>query len=366
MLFIVKREDIIGDLQLLVNMIEKRIIIPILGDVLVETKVNSIVLTGTDLEIQLRTKVNADIQMEGEITISGKKFFDICRNFPENSEIRVELKGEEVYIQCRRARYKLRTRKAVDFPMFSADEYFLDLSMDKRKLVQLLKCTYFCMASNDIRYYLNGIMVEINGFFLGATASNGHRLAMYESDLGKDSGFEGKIIIPRKGVMELLRILEAGGAESVGTKVSNSNIEIMIGEKIFNSKLIEGKFPDFKAVLSEKFSYHFIFETVELKRCLTRISVLSTERFKKISLLFSKNLLVIRGNNNEQEEAYEEIDIDYSGEDYEANLNISYLIEAITNIEKEKVEIGFTEESDICVIRPANEAGLVYIIMPLQ
>ncbi|MGH8557550.1 MAG: DNA polymerase III subunit beta [Methylococcales bacterium] len=365
MLFKIKREDIFTNLQSMVNIIEKKQTIPILSDVFIKTNVDYLDVIGTDLEIQLSAKVAADITRQGETTISARKFFDICRNLPDNSDFTLELKEEHAYIRSGRSRFRLATRNPKNFPEFSTDEYKIDLKIENRKLLNILRSTNFCMATHDVRYYLNGLMIEIDSSHIGAVASNGHRLAMYNEKLDTLMDIDARFIIPRKGVMELLRLLGSNSDKMVGLRVSNSNIEISLDEKIFLSKLIDGKFPDFKSALSQPIGHNFILKTMEFKNSLSRVSILSSEKFKKITLKFLNDILLIRTDNNEQEQADEEIDIDYHGEGYEISLNISYLLEAISNIHHEKVEISFTENTNICLISIPKEYNLNYVIMPL-
>ncbi|MCI0614466.1 DNA polymerase III subunit beta [bacterium] len=361
----VRREDIIQNLQSMVSVIEKKQTIPILSDILIKTEGASILMIGTDLEIQLSTRVAADVTRPGETTVSARKFFDICRNLPDNCDLMIELKEELAHIQSGRSRFRLATRNPKDFPEFSTDPYDIDLQIVNGKLLKLLQATNFCMATHDVRYYLNGLMIEVNPLLFGAVASNGHRLAMYNEKLEQSMDIDTRFIIPRKGVMELLRLLDGDSDQIVRLRVSNSNIEINVNEKVFLSKLIDGKFPDFKSSLSQPIAHNFILKTLEFKSALTRVSVLSSEKFKKITLKFFHDTLLIRTDNNEQEQADEEIDIDHPGENYEVSLNISYLLEAITNIHHATVEISFTEKTDICLIGIPKETKLNYVIMPL-
>lgn len=366
MLFKVRREDIIQNLHAAVSIIEKKQTIPILSNVLVRAGENSLTMVGTDLEIQLVTRTNAEVSRVGETTFSARKFFDICRNLSENSILTIELKDNNLHIQSGRTRFRLGTLNAENFPMFSTDTYNIDLEIGSQKFLKLLQTTSFCIATQDVRYYLNGLLIEIDQSRIGAVASNGHRLAMYNQILDQPTEINTQIIIPRKGVMELLRLLSDGDRNSIlRLRASDSNVEFSIDGIVFLSKLIDGKFPDFKAALSQPISYNFVINANELKNALTRVSVLTHEKFRKITLRFFSDILLIQTDNIEQERADEEIDIVYQGDPYEVCMNVSYLLEAITNVRDQMVDISFTENTDICLIRNPVDSNLNYVVMPL-
>lgn len=365
MLFKVKREDILQNLQSTVSVIEKRQTMPILSNVLIRAGQGQLTMTGTDLEIQLVTRSPADVQQEGETTVPARKFFDICRNLPEQALLTIECNDGSLQIRSGRTRFRLATLDCDNYPKFSTDPYTVDLEIQSAQLLGLLRATSFCMATQDVRYYLNGLMIEIDRTQIGAVASNGHRLALYKQALDQSFDLKTQLIIPRKGVMELLRLLDGDNSSMLHLRASQSNIEIQTEGTIYLSKLLDGKFPDFSAALSQPIARNFIMDTGELKSALTRVAVLSSEKFRKITLLFANNILLIRTENTEQEEANEEIDIVYEGDTYEVGMNVSYLLEAISNIHNETVDLGFTENTDICLIGNPADPNLNYVVMPL-
>lgn len=368
MLFKVNREDILLNLQSTASIIEKKQTMAILSNILVKAEKKALIMVGTDLEIQLVTQTPAEIHREGEITFSARKFLDICRNLPENAFFSVELTDDKIHIQSGRTRFKLGTLNPKSYPEFSTDDYQIEFEIKSDKLRKLLQSTGFCMANQDVRYYLNGLMIEIDRLQIGAVASDGHRLAMYHETLEQTKDFNKQIIIPRKGIMELTRLLDGGDSDNdsdVLFRVSESNIEISIDKKTFFAKLIDGQFPDFKGALSQPISCRFLINTLELKSALARVAVLSHEKFRRITLEFNKETLSIHADNTEHEQADEEIDITYAGEKFEVGLNVSYLVEAISNIHNETVDISFTENTNICLIGNPVDPNLNYIIMPL-
>jgi DNA polymerase-3 subunit beta len=366
MLFKVKREDIIQNLQSTVSVIEKRQTIPILSNILIKAEKNVLTMIGTDLEIQLVSKANAEISRAGEATFSARKFFDICRNLAENSLLTIEFKDNNLHIQSGRTRFRLATLNPANFPVFSTDAYNIDFEIQAQRFLKLLQATSFCMATQDVRYYLNGLLLEVDQARISTVASNGHRLAMYNQLLDQPANLNTQVIIPRKAVTELARLLVNTDQTSVlRLKASDSNIEFSIDEIVFLSKLIDGKFPDYKSALSQPTSRNFVINTLELKNALTRVSVLAHEKVRKITLGFTNDTLLIHTDNTEQERADEEIDIVYHGEPYEVSMNVSYLLEAITNLHDETVDLAFTDTTDICLIRSPQDPNLHYVVMPL-
>jgi DNA polymerase III subunit beta len=365
MLFKINREDIFRNLQSIVSVIEKKQTIPILSNVLIRTENDYLSITGTDLEIQLVTRSPADVQREGATTVSARKFLDICRNLPESASVTIESAEGSLQIRSGRSRFRLGTLDPESYPMFSSDTYTSHLEIEGLKFLKLLQATAFCMAMQDVRYYLNGLMIEIEQSQIRAVASNGHRLALYKENLDQAGQANTQFILPRKGVIELVRLLNDDNNPLLQLRASPSNIEIRIEDKVYLSKLIDGKFPDFRGALSQPIAHSIVMDTNEFKGALSRVGVLSSDKFKKVTLTFSRNTLLIRTENTEREQADEEIDIVYPGDPYEVSMNISYLLEAISNIHNETVDIAFTENTDICLIGNPADSSLNYVVMPL-
>lgn len=365
MLFKVNREEIFRNLQSIVSVIEKKQTIPILSNVLITTNKTHLLLTGTDLEIQLVTRSPVDVHREGATTVSARKLLDICRNLPEGSVVTIESDAGNLQIRSGRTRFRLGTLDPESYPKFSTDTYTINLEIESLKFLKLLQSTAFCMAMQDVRYYLNGLMVEIDQLQIRAVASNGHRLALSRENLDPSVDIRTQLIIPRKGVLELVRLLNDDSNRVIQLMASQSNIEIRTEDKIYLSKLIDGKFPDFRGALTQPVARSFVLDTNEFKSALSRVGVLSTDKFRKVTLAFSSNILLIRTENIEHEQADEEMDIVYGGEPYEVSMNISYLLDAISNIHNETVDFAFTENTDICLIGNPADSNLNYVVMPL-
>lgn len=365
MLFIVRREDIVHNLQSIVSIIEKKQTIPILSNVLIKADRDHIKMTGTDLEIQLTTKTFVEIRKEGITTVSARKFYDICRNFGEGSLLTIESKEGDLIIRSGKARFKLGTLDPETFPKFTTEPPSYHFEIESRKLLRLLQLTAFSMATQDVRYYLNGLMISIDHSEISAVGSNGHRLGMYKVSLDQALDSSEQMIVPRKGVLELLRMIDSSSDSFLKFRASHSCLEIQIEGNVFLSKLLDGKYPDFKGVLSQQVQKEFNIDKDALKNALTRVSILSSEKFRKINLIFKEHILKVCAENQDQDQAEEEIDIDYQGNTYEVSLNVSYLLDAVSGVQNERVSLSFTENSNICLIKNPDDADLNYVVMPL-
>ena len=337
----------------------------ILSNILINVKIDIIEFTGTDLEIQLVAISKANVQQEGKVTVPGRKLLDICKLLPDTSSIRIELTGDKLNLNSGRSRFKLSTLDANEYPDFSAGNYLYELSINSIKFKTLLKKTSYCMANQDVRYFLNGLLLQVTGTNITGVASDGHRLSLYREKLETKISGDIELILPRKGVLELIRILEVLD-ENIILKISSNTMEISCSNILFSSKLIDGKFPDFKNVFDQNISRSFSFDTKIIKAILARVSVLSNEILRSISLKFSKNVLKITSNNTEQEEAYEEIDIDFEGENFEVAFNSGYLVDAINNINSNDVSLSFTDITNICFIEDKVDKNLKFVVMPMR
>ena len=229
--FIINREQLLTPLQQIVSVIEKRQTMPILSNVLMVVNGNALVLTGTDLEIQLIAKINLDSSTSGQITVPARKFLDIVRLLPNGAEIKIELKDSKVKVTSGRSRFSLTTLAADNYPEFSETELENQFLINAGKMKKALDKTVFCMANQDIRYYLNGLLFHISNSKLKLVASDGHRLSIYEDNIGESTGYEARIILPRKGVLELTRLLDDDEAE-LNVQFSNSNIRIYVKDLV--------------------------------------------------------------------------------------------------------------------------------------
>jgi DNA polymerase-3 subunit beta len=365
MKFTINREQLLTPLQQIVSVIEKRQIMPILSNVLIVVNEQQLILTGTDLEIQMVAKLNVQTFEQGEITVPARKFLDICRLLPAESELNVALQDDKVKVVSGRSRFSLSSLNAEDYPKFSETELAHRFVINASHFKKALNKTLFCMANQDVRYYLNGLMLNISNSKLKLVASDGHRLSIYKDEMGTETGFEERIIIPRKGVLELSRLLDNADSE-LEVQFSNSNIKITLNSFVFSAKLVDAKYPDFSKVFEQDFFEAIQIPKQRLKEALTRVVILANEKFKGVNFDLNENLLKISTHNPEHDEAEEELMIDYQGEPLSIAFNAQYLLDAMTNLDSEQAQLTIAKNASSCFIEDPNEARFKFIIMPMR
>jgi len=365
MKFIINRELLLSPLQQIVNVIEKRQTMPILANVLFKLEYNQLTLTGTDLEIQIVVKVALDNDIEGSITIPARKLLDICRLLPTAADIKFELLGDKLKIVSGRGRFSLSTLNADDYPNFEMTAMEGQFNLPAGQLKKALDKTAFCMGNQDVRYYLNGIMLSIFNQQLKLVGSDGHRLAIYEDTLEQETGIEARIIIPRKAVLELVRLLDDPELE-VQVEFSRNNIRVVIANLIYSAKLVDSKYPDFSKIFSQEFYSPIQVQKQILKDALTRVSILSNEKFKGIEFIVDGNSLQLSTNNPEHEEADEEVEVEYLGAPLSIAFNSQYVLDAVSNLDSELAVLTVAENLSCCFIEEPNEQNYKFIVMPMR
>jgi len=382
MKFIINREEILFPLQQIVSVIEKRQTMPILSNVLIVIEDNQLVLTGTDLEIQIIAKINIardGVYAEnlpgagsaiatatpGSITVPARKFLDICRLLPSGAEIKFELVDGKVKIASGRSRFSLSCLPADNYPEFAESELENHLFINAGKFKKALDKTIFCMANQDVRYYLNGLLLNVSNSKLKLVASDGHRLSIYEDNLDQATGFEARIILPRKGVLELSRLLDDPEAE-LKVEFSSNNIRVFIKNLIFSAKLVDSKYPDFGKVFQQEFFNQIHIQKQILKDALTRVAILSNEKFKGVTFDITPDSLKISTHNPEHDEAEEELVIEYTGEPLTIAFNAQYLLDAVSNLDSELAVLTIASNASSCFIDEPSDCGYKFIVMPMR
>lgn len=363
--FIISREQLLFPLQQIVSVIEKRQTMPILSNVLLVVNENGLVLTGTDLEIQLIAQINLDNFEIGEITVPARKFLDIVRLLPNETEIKIELLNDKMKVTSGRSRFSLSTLPADNYPEFSESELENQFLINAGKMKKALDKTIFCMANQDVRYYLNGLLLNISNSKLKLVASDGHRLSIYEDNIGEATGFEARIILPRKGVLELTRLLDDEESE-LNTQFSNSNIRIYVKNLIFSAKLVDAKYPDFSKVFEQTFFNQIQIQKQLLKDALTRVAILANEKFKGITFNVSDGLLKLNSHNPEHDEADEELIIEYKGEPLSIAFNSQYLLDAVSNLDSELAVLTIASNASSCFVEEPEQQPYKFIVMPMR
>ena len=363
MKFTAEREHILAALQAAIGVVERRQTMPILANVLLSAKDNRLAVTATDLEVELVAGADIKSGSDGAITVPGRKLLDICRSLPDGAKITVSQEGERVQLRAGKSRFTLSSLPAAEFPVIEEMNVQQTLDIPQADLKRLLDKTHFSMAQQDVRYYLNGMLLETDGKMLRSVATDGHRLALCEMGLAS-KGKGQQIIVPRKGVLELQRLLGSEG--TVSLTIGSNHIRVQIGEIRFTSKLIDGRFPEYSRVIPANPPRSVLADRDILRSALQRTAILSNEKYRGIRLALKGNSMTLQAHNPEQEEAEEEIEVQYDGDDLEVGFNVNYLLDAIAAIEGSEVEIGLTDANSSCLIHAPGNNSSRYVVMPMR
>jgi DNA polymerase-3 subunit beta len=322
-------------------------------------------LTGTDLEMEMVAKLKLHKPCNpGATTVPGRKIFDICRSLPDQAEIHVTYDNSRILLQSGHSRFSLSTLDPGDFPNLDHWDSEVELSLSRSYLRRLIEVTQFSMAHQDVRYYLNGMLFETRGNYLFTVATDGHRLAMSSTDAGQQLPSY-SVIVPRKGVIELMRLLDYGQAP-VQIKIGSNNIRVSVDDLTFTSKLVDGHFPDYRRVLPKKPDKILVANSMLLKQALTRVAILSNEKFRGVRFYITENQLKITANNPEQEEAEETLDIDYNKHDLEIGFNVGYLLDVLSALKCDSVRMLLKDAISSVQIEDATNPEATYVVMPMR
>ena len=364
MKFSAEREAMLSPLQAVIGVVERRQTMPILSNVMVMAKSDGLTMTATDLEVELSANGTANVAEPGEITIPGRKLLDIIKALPEKASVTLTVEGERAVIRSGKSRFTLATLPASDFPVIENIEIKQQISLAQTDMKTLLDKTHFSMAQQDVRYYLNGLLFELNGQQLRLVATDGHRLALAEAKLLQPVTATLQVILPRKGVLELQRVL--GNQGDVHISISSNHMRISVDGVRFTSKLIDGRFPDYSRVIPQDPNRIVGAERSSLRAALQRAAILSNEKYRGIRLTLKSGVLVMQAHNPEQEEAEEELEVAHTGEAMEIGFNVNYLLEALTAVDGDQVELGFTDGNSSCLIKSPGAVASRYVVMPMR
>ena len=366
MKFSISRENFLQPLQLVSGAVERRHTLPILSNILIKVSDNSLWLTGTDLEVELISNVTLTGDFsEGEITVPAKKLVDICKGLTEGCVIEFEVDGNKALIRSGRSKFSLSTLSASDYPNLEDWQGELEFEISQSALKRLIDSTHFCMAQQDVRYYLNGMSLETEGTTIRTVATDGHRLALCRMEYTNSPLQNRQVIIPRKGVLEISRLIEDSD-KRVKVQVGSNHIRIFSTDFIFTSKLVDGRFPDYRRVLPKDGDKKIESSKDVLKQAFARAAILSNEKFRGVRLNLSPAELKITANNPEQEEAEEIVDVDYQGDNLEIGFNVAYLIDVLNGLNCENVRITLADSNSSALIENASDDSALYVIMPMR
>jgi len=353
-------------LQLVAGVVERRQTLPVLSNVLLVVEGQQLSLTGTDLEVELVGRVALEDAAEpGEITVPARKLMDICKSLPADALIDIRVDEQKLLVKAGRSRFTLSTLPANDFPTVEEGPGSLTFNLVQSKLRRLIERTSFAMAQQDVRYYLNGMLLEVQTGILRAVATDGHRLAMCSMEATIQQDGKHQVIVPRKGILELARLLTEQDGE-VSIVLGQHHIRATTGEFTFTSKLVDGKFPDYERVLPRGGDKLVVADRQGLREAFSRTAILSNEKYRGIRLQLAAGLLKIQANNPEQEEAEEEIAVDYNGSSLEIGFNVSYLLDVLGVMTTEQVRLILSDSNSSALVQEADNDDSAYVVMPMR
>jgi DNA polymerase-3 subunit beta len=364
MKLVATREALLKPLQAVIGVVERRQTMPILANVLLVAKNDRLSITATDLEVELVATAEVEVQGAGEVTVPGRKLLDICRALPEGAQLQISQSGEKLGVKSGRSKFSLATLPAAEFPTIEDINAGQALELPQATLGRLLEKTHFSMAQQDVRYYLNGLLLETGKKHLRAVATDGHRLALCQAEVPGGKLPEQQVIVPRKGVLELQRLMTGEG--SLNLELGSNHIRIQLDGIRFTSKLIDGRFPEYERVIPQDTSNSLTADRQNFRGALQRTAILSNEKYRGIRLTIQANSVVLQAHNPEQEEAEEELEVSYSGAEIEIGFNVNYLLDALGAIESEEVSLALVDGNSSCLLRDPGNDDCKYVVMPMR
>jgi len=360
------KDALLKPLQAVAGVVERKHTLPILSNVLVEVGGGRAAFVATDLELQITTWAEEQGAGDAAFTVSARKFLDICRSLSGVDPISLELTKEQLKVQSGRSRFSLQTLPARDFPKLQIPEgQGLNFSLPQALVRKLLSRVQYAMAVQDIRYYLNGMLLSVQDRLLTVAATDGHRLAVDSAELPEAVGQGVDVILPRKTVMELIKLL-GDEDEPIHVQVNQSQVVFRRPDFELRSKVVDGKFPDWQRVIPVGHDKVFDIERQRLSQSLTRAAILTNDKYRGVRLALTSGSLRIACSNNEQEEAQEELDIDYTGDPLDIGFNVQYLQDALNNLEGESVNCSFGDPTSSMLITMPGDESFRYVVMPMR
>ncbi|HET7569978.1 MAG TPA: DNA polymerase III subunit beta [Gammaproteobacteria bacterium] len=365
MKFEIARDALLKPIQAVIGVVERRQTMPILSNLLIAADADRLTLTGTDLEVELTASTALACEDGGEVTVPGRKLLDICRALPEGATVKAVLDKERLQLQSGRSRFSLSTLPAAEFPTVEDVDTQIRFSIPQKDLKELLDRTHFAMAQQDVRYYLNGLLLEIADGRVRAVATDGHRLALCDIAAHTGDAPAQQVIVPRKGVLELQRLLSDSDTLAE-IELGGNKIRVGLGELRFTSKLVDGRFPDYDRVVPRGGDKTVRANRLLMRDSLGRAAILSNEKYKGVRLQLDDNRVQIQAHNPEQEEAEDEFEADYQGEPLEIGFNVVYLLDALNAIDAEDVVMQLSDANSSCLILDPDSEAHRYVVMPMR
>jgi DNA polymerase III subunit beta len=361
----IPRDALLKPLQAVSGIVERRHTLPILANVLIEQKNGRLFMTATDLEMQITAHSELAGKQDQSVTVAARKLQDLLRALPDDATVNVDTSASKMTVRANRSRFNLQTLPAGDYPRINlAQEQQQTIKLPQRDFRGLLKLAEFAMAQQDIRYYLNGMLLVVDKGSLQTVATDGHRLS-YASLSVPGNYTRQEVILPRKTVLEVGKLLEESDDELTIDLLANqarfrfANIELV-------SKVVDGKFPDYNRVIPTGHSKQIELSRTELLQALQRAAILSNEKFRGVRIVLGADQIKIICTNSEQEEAEEELEIDYKGEALDIGFNITYLLDVLHNLATERVLLAFGDANSSALITMPDRSDYKYVVMPMR
>lgn len=365
MLFKIQREQLLAPLNQICGVVEKKGTLPVLSHVLFSIKGHELRLTTSDLEVEMTSVAVVDAEEQSELTLPALKLLEICKSLSDGSIMSFRADDEHCVITSGESRFSLSTLPAKDFPLLEDVETFETVYIDSQELARMLKQTVFCMASHDVRYFLNGLLFEILSDKIRCVSADGHRLALSETDYNNEAGINKQVLIPRKGVMELNKMIRET-EQDIAIHLGKNHVSVEVEGTKMTSKLIDGKFPDYQSVIPLDMDNDFTADKLSLEKALRRVAILSNEQYKGVKFKISPNHLQILGHNPDQEQAEDSIQVETHIQDMETAFNVNYLLDAIHVIDHDQVQFSFKDPLSSCLIKHPDRIDCRLVVMPLR
>ncbi|MXZ80244.1 MAG: DNA polymerase III subunit beta [Gammaproteobacteria bacterium] len=367
MKFVINRNTMLPALSFVSSVVERRQTLPILSNVFFNIEDGRLVLVGSDLEVEVTRTIDGVECENGSFTVLARTVTDIVRMLPDDAQVSFSYENRELSIESGKSRYKLKTLPAEDYPRIQTEEWEERFKVEGKILKAMLEKTSFAMAQQDVRYYLNGVSLSMGGNELMATATDGHRLARTKVPLDVDLENEREIILPRKAVFEISKIFDGNEDSTLTLEYSRNHMRVTGPDTVLITKLIDGKFPQFDEVVSiDGDATGLSLDRRSLIEMLSRVSVLTTDRFKGIRMILGENRLKVTANTPEQEQAVEEMEVEYDGPEILCGYNVIYLLDAAKTIETEKADVLLDDKGHICYFRQPGDEHSLWLVMPMR
>jgi len=365
MKFTISREVLLQPLSQVVGVVERRQTLPVLANFLLAARDGNLTVTGTDMEVELISTVPADISQDGEITVPARKMMDIVKALPDGANISFSVSDDKATLTAGRSRFTLSTLPASEFPATDQVETLENITVAEATLKKMMDKTSFAMANQDVRYYLNGLLFDFSGKQLRAIATDGHRLAICDLESSVDVSTDRQLIVPRKGVLELSRML-IGDEDEVILAIGRNHIRLVKGGTTFTSKLIDGRFPDYKAVVPVGADKQMLVDKALFIQALQRAAILSNEKYKGVRLESSGSTIKIIAHNPLHEEAVEEIEAELNFDRLAVGFNVTYLLDALMAIDTDQVSLELKDANSSCLVSAPDSDVNRHVVMPLK